>query len=148
MAEGLRRERLAQLEFLRRADGMDAADEAADPLEGLLVAKLRRAAAAARIDGDAEVRGAQRVHGRDDGDLAAGELVGEGVLFVDLRVDPASGAVELCDHDRVVLEPDLVDAVLIAVQAEQPPVGTQTGRGHAVEHQVRRQARVGVRVHG
>ena len=58
------------------------------------------------------------------------------------------GTVELGHHDRPVLEPDLVDAVLVAVEAQEPPVGTQAGGGDAVEHQIRRQARVGMRVHG
>src|SRR5258708_33136003 len=81
MAESLRRQRVANLEFLSSADGVDAADEAPDPFQRPFIAELGRAAAAAWIDGDAEVAEVQRMRGRDDRDLAAGELVREGVLL-------------------------------------------------------------------
>jgi len=51
--------------------------------------------------------------------------VGECVLFVDLGVAPALGAIELGDDEGAVLEPDLVDAVLVAVEAEEPPIRAQ-----------------------
>src|SRR5882762_11545731 len=118
---------------------MNAADEAADPFERLLVAELGRATAAARVDRYAEIGEAQRMHGCDDGNLALGELVREGVLLVDLGVAPAAGTVELGDHHRAVLEPDLVHAILVAVETEQAPIRTQARGGDPVEHPVRRE---------
>ena len=81
---------------------------------------------------------------RDDRDLVLCELAREGVLLVDLRVAPALGPVELGDDGGVVLESDLVDAVLVAVEAEQTPVRTQARSGDRVEHEIRRQPCVGV----
>src|SRR5205814_867319 len=69
VAEGLRGERVAMLEFPGGADGVDAPDEASDPLERAFVAELGCAAATARIDRDAEIGKLQGMHGRDDGDL-------------------------------------------------------------------------------
>ena len=127
---------------------MDAADEAADPLERLAIVELRRAAAAPRIDGDPEIGEAQRLERRDHGNLALGELVREGVLFVDLRIAPASGPVELRDERRPIVEPHLVDAVLVAVERQQPAVGGEAGGGDGVQHDIRGEPRVGVGVHG
>src|SRR3954470_24455328 len=77
VAEGLRRERFAMLELLRRAHGVDAADEAADPFQRLRVVELRRAAAAARIYRDANVVEAQRMRRPDDRNPAFRELARE-----------------------------------------------------------------------
>src|SRR5438105_5975538 len=126
--ETLRRQSLARDERPRRADRMDAADEATDPFEYSRVFQLRGAAAAARIDRDAKnvvCPCFYAVDRRHYGNLALGELAREGVLLVDLRIAPAPGAVELRDDHRAVLEPDLVDPVLDAVEAEQPPAGRE-----------------------
>ena len=88
----------------------------------------------------------------DDGDLALGELAGEGVLLVDLGIGPAPWAIELGHHCLIscfgILEPDLVDAVLVAVEAEQPAVGLQAAGRDRVEHPVGGQQRIGMRIHG
>src|SRR5207244_7391451 len=81
-------------------------------------------------------------------DFAPGELVREGVLFIDLRVAPAARPIELRHHHRAVFQPDLVDAVLVAIEAQQAPVGAQAGRGDAIEHHIWRQARIRMRVQG
>src|SRR6185503_18349390 len=86
VAEGLRRERFAMPECPGGADGMDAADEAPDPLERLRIAELGRAPAAARVDRDPECAEGERARRRHDRDLALGELARELVLLVDLRV--------------------------------------------------------------
>src|SRR5437868_15549577 len=114
MAEGLRGERVAVLEFLDGADGVDAPDEASDPLERAFVAELGRATATARIDRNAEIGKTQGMHGRDDRDLALGELVREGVLFVGLRLAPAARTVDLRDVNRAVLAPGPARAALAA----------------------------------
>src|SRR5258708_33304333 len=151
MTEALGRQRLALLEFLKRTHRMDASDEAADPFERLAVPGSGRAPAAARIDRQPETMlfpGLYAGGRRDHRDLALGELVREGVFLVDLRIAPAAGPVELRHHHRAVLEPHLVDAVLVAVQAEQAPVGAHARLGDAVEHPVGRQMRVWMRDQG
>ena len=87
------------------ADGMDAADEASQPLPDAGRVDLRRAAALAREDGEAEaavpVQGRaaehQRRHGRN---LPLGQFGDEGVLLQDGGIGPAAGAVELGDDRR------------------------------------------------
>ena len=138
----------------RRAQGVDASDEAADPFKRLAVFELRRAPAAAWIHRETEsARCVQRLaidrERRDHRNLALGELERERVLLENLRVGPACGAIELCDHRRrrvrrpFRFEPDLVDAVLVAVQREQPPVAREARARKRVEHGVRGEPRVG-----
>ena len=76
----------------------------------------------------------------------------EGVLFEDLRVAPACRAVELrrpptAPQRRAagaaVLQPDLIDAVLVAVQAEQAPVAAQAYAVERIEHAIGRESGVG-----
>src|SRR5207245_11746844 len=85
----------------RRANGVNAPDEATDPFERLAIFELRRAPAAARIHREAESAGcvqrpATDRERRDHRNLALGELERERVLLEDLRVGPALGAIELC----------------------------------------------------
>ena len=78
-----------------------------------------------------------RVYRRDHRDLALGELVREGVLLLDLAGAPAPWPVELEHARRAVLEPYLVDAILVAVERQQPPVGARACRLARVEHDFR-----------
>jgi hypothetical protein len=138
-AEALHVQRRAYRERPHGADGVDAADEAPDPFQGVAALQFRRAAAAAREHREAEARmleerpalRRERGHG---GNLALGEFQHEGVLFQDLRVAPAPRAVELRHDGRAVFQPHLVDAVLVAVQAEQPPVAAQSRALERVEN--------------
>src|SRR5260221_962530 len=141
-------------ERARRAHRVNAPDEAADPLERLAVLELRRAPAAARKYREAKAAGRVRRisvgrERRDDRDLALGKLQAERVLLEDLSVGPARGTVELRDHrgrrtrTGTVFEPDLVDAVLVAVQREQPPVAGEAHARERVEHGIRGEPRVG-----
>ena len=89
---------------------------------------------------------------RDHRDLALGELARKGVLLVDLRLGPAARAIELRHHRLIcpfgVFQPDLVDTVLVAIEAQQAPVGAQAARRDRVQHPVGRKQRIGMRVHG
>src|SRR5688572_24927323 len=89
VAEVSRRQSLTGNKGLRGANGMDAAEEAADPLQDLRISQLGRPAAAARVDRDAKSAERRRALRSDDRDLAFGELVRESVLLVDLRLAPA-----------------------------------------------------------
>jgi len=138
-----------------RAHRVNAPDKATDPFERLAVFELRRASAAARIH--REAKASECVQGpaalerkrRDDRDLAPGELERERVLLENLCVGPARGAIELRD-DRgrrarrlFAFEPNLVDAVLVAVQREQPPVAGEAHARKRVEHGIGGEPRVG-----
>ncbi len=145
VAEGIGIQRRAFAEGPRRADRVDAPEEAADPFQHFFVLELRRPAAAAREDGEAEagefVQGFFADHPRgDDGNFALGQLDGKGMVLEDLRVAPAIGAVELRHHVGVVLQAHLVDAVLVAVEREQAPVAAQADALERIQHRVGRQA--------
>src|SRR5437867_3313640 len=138
----------------RRARCVSAPDEATDPFERLAVLELRRASASARKYREAKAaESVQRLsiglERRDHGNLALDELERERVLLENLRVGPACGAIELCDdRGRRVrrlfrFEPNLVHAVLVAVQREQPPVAGEVRARERVEHSVRGEPRVG-----
>ena len=67
------------------------------------------------------------------------------MLLGDLGIAPAGRAVEL-QHQLPVVRPELVDAVLVAVEREQPPVGLEAdGRG-GIQHHLGRQARKRLRI--
>src|SRR6185503_20015098 len=138
-------ERGTFLEGTRGADRVDAADEAPQPFERALVLELGRAPALAREKREAEAFGLEErapVEGErgDDLDLGRRQLEREGVLLEDLRVRPAPRAIELRDDEAAVLEARLVDAVLVAVQGEEAPVGTRARRVDGVQHEIGREA--------
>ena len=125
-----------------RAHDVDAADEPTDPLEHLRVVEFRHPPPAAGIDREPEAlvlvqRSPEKLLGSDHGNLAFGELPGEFVLLEDRGVRPSTRPVELRHHGRPVLEVDLIDAVLVAVQREEPTVPPQTHAFERVEHAVR-----------
>ncbi len=85
---------------------------------------------------------------RDDGrrngrDLVLGQGQGEGVLFQDGGIAPAPRSVELGDDGRGVIDADLIDAVLVAVQCEQAPIGQESDALHRIQHEIR--GEVGIR---
>src|SRR5690606_20651589 len=126
------------------ADHVDAADEAAHPLEHARVVEFRRAAATAREDREAvppgaEEGGAVDFERRHHRHFLGGEFQGEGMLLQDLLVAPAPRAVELGHHDAPVVEPHLVDAVLVAVHGKEPPVALEADRRERVEDGIGRQ---------
>src|SRR6202165_53689 len=124
---------------------MDASDEASDPFERLAVFQLGAAPAAARVDRKAETAMLAGKGWRDGRYFMLRQFPGKGMFFGDLRRAPAARTVELQHHCSAVFQPDLVDAVLVAVQREQPAVGAKAGAVAGVEHDVGRERRVGVR---
>ena len=83
-------------------------------------------------------KGSVKVEGQDVHQLAPDALYR-------LRLGPAPRAIELHHHRRTFLHPHLVDAVLVAVEGKQAPVGTQPRARAGVEHEIRRQRCVGMR---
>jgi hypothetical protein len=76
----------------------------------------------------------QRGHDRD---LALGQCRDKRVLFQDLLIRPALGAVELGDQRRPVFHARLIDAVLIAVEGEQAAVSAQTDTVQSIQYGIR-----------
>jgi hypothetical protein len=134
-----------------RTGRVDAADEASEPFERRCVLEFRRATAAARKDGEPEAvefvqRPPARLERGHDRDLVRVQLRREGVLLEDLRIAPARGAIELGDDGGSFLQPDLIDAVLVAVERQEPAVASQAQRVHGVQHDVRCEPGIGMRV--
>ncbi len=138
-----------------RADGVNASDEATEPLSGRPILELGCTAAAIRIDSEAitpeceERPVAAELQWRDDGYFALGELVYEGVLLEDLRVGPTVRPVKLGHVRRLAFHRHLVDAVFVAVERKQAAVAGHADAVERVEHDVGRQSGVRGRVlHG
>src|SRR5579872_513998 len=66
-------------------------------------------------------------------ELCGCQLAGELVLLEDLCVAPARRPVEL-EHQDAALAVQLVDAVLVAIEREQPSVGVESDRRGRVQH--------------
>jgi hypothetical protein len=64
----------------------------------------------------AAIPGDRRRHGQ----LRRGEFEGEGVLLVDGRIGPAFRPIELEHPQDAVFVAKLIDAILVAVEREQP----------------------------
>src|SRR5690242_17025880 len=112
------------LETLERAGRMNACDEAAEPAQRLGIFELRCPTRTARIEREAKTvvlreRLAGTAKRRDDRDFACGELERKSVLFLQSFVRPSPRTIELRDDRRAVVDPDLIDAILEAVQREE-----------------------------
>ena len=155
--KALQVQRRALLERRAGANVVDARQKAAYPFQHLGVVQLGPASAAARADGKQEVAvlvqaAAIQPHGRDHRDFGRNQFGGEIVLFLNLRLAPTPGAVELEHHrfnrrQRIVqrlVQVRQVDAVLVGVQRHLPAVAQQTDPGQRVGHAVRGQVLVGM----
>ena len=136
------------LEFRDCADEVDAGYESAELLEEVEVVKFRGPAAAPGIDRNAKVaRGVQGAavdrQRRHDRDLLVGELLRECVFLQDRLIAPTIGAIELGDDGVVITNADLVDAVLVAVECEQPTIAVEAELVECVEKILRLQLGVG-----
>ena len=106
---------------------MHAADETPHHQALITRRELRPASALARVGGvlKAVVRMQRRAvhHERsDDRDLNGRELRGKAMLLEQRARRPATGPVELDDDRFGVLDPDLVDAILVAVERQHAAV--------------------------
>ena len=131
------------------ADAMDTRHRAAEYPQVLFRLEIRCVAALPRKQCEAIALVHQqrlaRVHlqRRDARQFRIGEFRDECVLFEDRGVAQSFGAIELGDDLAAVVEPDLVDAVFIAVEREQVAVATKSKSLDRGENQIRRQ--IGVR---
>src|SRR5690606_11987154 len=131
------------------ADGMDSSDEAAQPFELSDIAGLGCTPAAPRVQREAkagvfEQAAAVDHERRDHRHFLSCQFQREGVLLENLFVRPALWTVELRDQRHGVLDADLVDAILVAVEREQPAVSAVAAGIHGIEHGVGRQGVVGM----
>ncbi|MNY26103.1 hypothetical protein D3C86_1599310 [compost metagenome] len=141
MAEVLHLQGFAVGEGAQRADRMQTAEQLAEAIELLQIARLRCAAAAPREQGEAKAgvleQGFAVAHQwRHHRHLALGQLEGEAVLLANRRVGPALRPVELGDQRRFVLDAHLVDAVLVAVECQYARIAEVAKALHGIQHQV------------
>src|SRR5206468_1636058 len=137
-------ERRPRLERLHRADAVDSRNVASDTHERFAAIEVRRASAAALVYRKAEAR---EFVERRGGELHRGhrrnfpldQLRDECMLFINLRVGPARGTIELDDHRWRVVSPYLIDAILEAVEREQTAVAANADAVERVENAVGRQ---------
>jgi hypothetical protein len=155
-AKGLEVERGPLRIRLCGAQHVDARDEAADPLEHIVVVQVRRAAAAAveqrhAMAVDVMQRAAIDRARRHRRHLGRDQFRHERMLFFDLRIAPAARPIELGDDEAGaavgVFHAHLEHAVLVAVERQQRAGGEQTRRPadrvDRVEHGIRREVGVG-----
>jgi hypothetical protein len=123
-------------------------DARAEPPEHgeLLVGELvGHAAAGARPHGVedafhlAEGRSSRQLERGAHRDLVGAQIGQEAVLLQYLFARPAPGAVELGHHVRVVLQPEVVDPVLVAVERHAVPGRREAGLLQRAEYDVRRE---------
>ena len=77
----------------------------------------------------------ERRHHRN---FLGGQLRRKGMLLADRRIAPTSRAIELGDHGLAVLDADLVDAILIAVESQYAPVATIVEGLERIQYGLRR----------
>ena len=152
-SEGGGIERAARDKLPCRADGVDAGQKAADPLEHFGVVEFGRAATVARAHAEGEAaermqRGPfqnQRTDGRDFG---IHQLSCECVFLKNLFLAPSPRTIKLRHHRGMavvrVLQVNLVHAVFVRAQPQQAAVAMQADTGQCIEHHVRCQRAVGM----
>lgn len=149
MAEVIHSQGFAVLERAIGADRMQSAKQLAEAIELVEVARLRRAAAAAGEQGEAEAgvleqRLAVMHQRRHQWYFAFGQLGRVGVLFEDRLVAPAAGAIELGDQRLAVFDAYLVDPVLVAIERQHAGVAEEADAFHGVEDQIGREVGEGM----
>ncbi len=147
IAPGANRDTLA--ERRQRPDGMHAPHRAPEQLAMPRQVQVRRAAGAAFEQREAvAVAGMQRLalkaHRRRHRQFGRRQLGDEGMFLADLRIAPATLPVELGHQLGMALpglvQADAVDAILVAVQRQQAPVGDKPQALHRRKHRIRREA--------
>src|SRR5690606_19711975 len=124
-----------------RTHRVQTPEQLAEAMQLVEVARLRRAAATAREQGEAKAgvfeQGLavvqQRRHYRH---LAVRQFGGELVFLQNRRIAPARRAIELGDQGLAVFDANLVDAVLVAVEGQYPRVADEADALHGVQHQI------------
>ena len=112
---------------------MNASQTLAQPVEVVRVVELGSASTTAWKQRQAQAlereqrRFVLERERRDDRKLGVGQLGDKCMLFKDLCVAPAFRSIELGDQRFAVVQPDLVDAVLVAVEGEQSAVWCKSG---------------------
>lgn len=124
MAEALAVQGGAVLKRANGADAMDPAQQPAQDQQVVQVVELRGVSTLARIQGEAKAVVVKETLAASVGawsyhrQFMFRQFKTEGVLFDDLAVAPAAGAVKLGNDGLAVFNPNLVNAVLVAVQGQ------------------------------
>jgi hypothetical protein len=135
------------------AESVYAAEKPTQLMQVIEIVELRRPPALARINRKLEVvvtadrrelPSGVDIHRRHYRYLVLVQVTGQSMLLVDLFETPASRPVKLGDHRFPVVDSDLVNAVLVAVEREYPGVAEATGGLDRTDHPIRSEARIGM----
>lgn len=126
---------------------MNAGDKPAKLLLQFEVVEIGCATTVARINGQSMVsrvmqRQAVVLKRRDDRNFLRREIDGELVLLEDRGIAPAARAIELGDDGRTILDTDLVDAILVAVQRMNAAITSEAGALDTFDYGIRKEIRV------
>ena len=125
------------------ADRVYTAEKAPDPLPVVGRRKLRPTPAAARKDRIAKPpmkvqSGSVSHQRRDHRNLLRRQLRREGMLLGNGGVAPTAGPIKLGDHRIAVLDSDLVDPILIAVESQSASVAAIPKDLERIQYRFRR----------
>jgi len=116
-------------ERLYAADRVNAPEKTPKPFQVVGVVQIRPAPPTARIERETETgmheqRSAVLVCQRGyHGNLRLQQFVREGVFLQNRRILPAPRPVELRHQIAPILQPDLIDAILVTVECQQMAIG-------------------------
>ncbi len=118
------------VEAARFAGQVDAGDQPAQLTHQAAVIEIRRPAALAWRHRDSEracmvQRPAIEAERGNDGNLQCCKFLRERMFFEDRGVAPATGSVKFGNDRRGILDADLVDPILVAVQRQKASVAAQ-----------------------
>ena len=141
VAEVAHRGDFAVFEWLDRGNRMHPPEQAAEAIELVQIARLRRPATTPRKQRETKAGVLEQgfavthqwCHHRH---FVLGQLEAEAVLLADRRIGPALGAVELGNQRLFVVDADLINAVFVAVQGQHAGVGQIANALDGIQHQV------------
>ena len=131
---------------------MNAPEEAPHPLARLRIAELRCAAAVSRKQRKAKVSVSRQCatagkwERRHHGYFGFAQFSKKGVFLQNGRIAPAFRPVELGDQRRAFFHAHLIDAVFVAIERQQAPVGAKADRLDRIQHVIGRERRVGMQI--
>ncbi len=118
---------------------VDAPDETPHPFQRVAIIQFRCTSAVFAEHRETEIlESMQRVSAdiqrRHHRDFALNQRRDKGVFFQNGCIRPAPGAIELGNQWRPIFHACLVDAVLVTVQCQQPPVAAQADAIQRIQH--------------
>ena len=143
LAESLDTERGTVLKALEPADGMNPSDEPPHPLTHIRTIELSRAPSLPRKNGETQILvrveclSIQHLRS-NNGQFPLGKLARKVMFFANCGVRPASEAIKLGDTDPTIVERDLIDTILVAIECQQAAIRPQTNTFKRIKEAIRR----------